>query len=41
LSPSRTRDPGSVRNRIVEVLGEARGARVMITSIHRDGVDGL
>ncbi|MDR5880913.1 hypothetical protein [Caballeronia sp. LZ032] len=27
------------RNRIVEVLGEARGQRVMIRSIHDDGVE--
>ncbi|GAB5095919.1 hypothetical protein YK56LOC_16350 [Caballeronia sp. HLA56] len=27
------------RNRIVEVLGEARGERVMIRSIHDDGVE--
>ncbi|SAL76178.1 hypothetical protein AWB71_05178 [Caballeronia peredens] len=26
-------------NRIVEVLGEARGQRVMIRSIHDDGVE--
>jgi hypothetical protein len=27
------------RNRIVEVLGEARGQRVMIRSIHDDGIE--
>ncbi|WP_244817761.1 hypothetical protein [Caballeronia sp. Lep1P3] len=27
------------RNRIVEVLGEARGERVMIRSIHDDGTE--
>ncbi|WP_250455256.1 hypothetical protein [Caballeronia sp. ATUFL_M2_KS44] len=27
------------RNRIVEVLGEARGERVMIRSIHDDGIE--
>jgi hypothetical protein len=27
------------RNRIVEVLGAARGQRVMIRSIHDDGVE--
>ncbi|MDR5740908.1 MULTISPECIES: hypothetical protein [unclassified Caballeronia] len=27
------------RNRIVEILGEARGERVMIRSIHDDGVE--
>ena len=41
---SRKRKPlrGSLaryRNRIVEVLGEARGQRVMIRSIHDDGVE--
>ncbi len=27
------------RNRIVEVMGEARGQRVMIRSIHDDGIE--
>ncbi|KDR24874.1 hypothetical protein BG60_33630 [Caballeronia zhejiangensis] len=28
------------RERIVEVLGEARGQRVMIRSVHADGAEG-
>jgi hypothetical protein len=30
---------GRYGDRIAEVLGEARGQRVMIKSIHRDGVE--
>ncbi|KMZ11437.1 hypothetical protein BHUM_05376c [Candidatus Burkholderia humilis] len=33
--------PARYRDRIVEVLGEARGQRVMIRSIHADGNERL
>jgi hypothetical protein len=36
---ARSRHAHDVRERIVEVLGEARGERVMIRSVHADGVE--